>query len=553
MTARPWLKSYPPGTSWEAPLRLAPLGALLDAAVQRWPANTALRYDDLRLDYAQLAAHIDRVAGGLRRLGVGPGVHVGLYLPNVPQYIVAFFAVLRAGGTVVNYSPLDAGHTLRHKVEDSQTTVMVTFEQPELLQKMEAIAAQPPLRTLVVATAADFGAPASPTTADALVPGAARVPFAALLAAAPIAAPHVPADIMREVAVLQYTGGTTGQPKGAMLTHANLSAAVSQVWHTLVASKTLAGGEERFLAVLPLFHIYALVVNMLFGLSIGAELSLHQRFDLETVLREFALRRTTVFLGVPTMYVAFTGHPDIERIDLSSLKFCNSGGAPIAAEVYRNFVRMAQCRLQEGWGMTETCTMATASPGFSHYRPGSCGIPVPGVDVKVIDLQDQRELPPGERGELCIRGPNVMAGYWNRPDATAEAMTADGFLRTGDVGYMTDDGFVYIVDRTKDMLICGGFNVYPRNIEEAIHRHPAVEEVIVIGIPDAYRGQSPKAFIKFKDGATPPTLAELKTFLADYLGKHEMVQAMEARSELPKTAVGKLSKKELQAEAAGQA
>ncbi|MDQ7954292.1 MAG: long-chain fatty acid--CoA ligase [Pseudomonadota bacterium] len=553
MTARPWLKSYPPGTSWEAPLRLAPLGALLDAAVQRWPANTALRYDGLQLDYAQLAGHIDRVAGGLQRLGVRPGVHVGLYLPNVPQYVVAFFAVLRAGGTVVNYSPLDAGHTLRHKVEDSQTTVMVTFDQPELLQKMEAIAAQPPLRTLVVATAADFAAAASPAPSDALAPGAARVPFATLLAAAPIAVPHAPADIAREVAVLQYTGGTTGQPKGAMLTHANLSAAVSQVWHTLVASKTLDEGEERFLAVLPLFHIYALVVNMLFGLSIGAELSLHQRFDLETVLREFVERRTTVFLGVPTMYVAFTGHPDIERIDLSSLRFCNSGGAPIAAEVYQNFVRMAQCRLQEGWGMTESCTMATASPGFSHYRPGSCGIPVPGVDVRVIDLQDQRELPPGERGELCIRGPNVMAGYWNRPDATAEAMTSDGFLRTGDVGYMTDDGFVYIVDRTKDMLICGGFNVYPRNIEEAIYRHPAVEEVIVIGIPDAYRGQSPKAFIKFKDGATPPTLAELKAFLADYLGKHEMVQAMEARTELPKTAVGKLSKKELQAEAAARA
>ncbi|MBN8746898.1 Long-chain-fatty-acid--CoA ligase [Xylophilus ampelinus] len=554
MTARPWLASYPEGTSWEAPLRLAPLTALLDAAVQRWPGRTALRQGTLEMDYAQLAAHIGRVAGGLQRLGVGPGTHVGLYLPNVPHYIVAFFAVLQAGGTVVNYSPLDAGHTLRHKVEDSHTTVMLTFDQPELLQKMEAIAAQPPLRTLVVGTEADFGGRAvAGTGSDALVPGAARVPFAALLAASPIVAPHVPTDIASAVAVLQYTGGTTGQPKGAMLTHANLSAAVSQVWHTLVASKTLAEGEERFLAVLPLFHIYALVVNMLFGLSIGAELSLHQRFDLEAVLREFVERRTTVFLGVPTMYVAFTGHPDIEHIDLSSLKFCNSGGAPIAAEVYQNFVRMAQCRLQEGWGMTESCTMATASPGFSHYRPGSCGIPVPGVDVQVIDLQDQRELPAGERGELCIRGPNVMAGYWNRPDATAEAMTADGFLRTGDVGYMTDDGFVYIVDRTKDMLICGGFNVYPRNIEEAIYRHPAVEEVIVIGIPDPYRGQSPKAFIKFRDGATPPTLAELKAFLADYLGKHEMVQAMEARSELPKTAVGKLSKKELQAEASGQA
>ncbi|MDA7417644.1 long-chain fatty acid--CoA ligase [Xenophilus arseniciresistens] len=550
MTSRPWLKSYPEGMSWNAPLKLTALTALLADAVRQWPQRTALRQDALVLSYAELAQHVRRVAGGLRELGVQPGVHVGLYLPNVPQYIVAFFAVLQAGGTVVNYSPLDAGQTLRHKVEDSQTRLMITFDAPELLSKMEAIAGEGTLQTLVVARADDFSADV-PSVAP--VQAAARVPFSTLLAAAPLAQPHVPSDIQTAIAVLQYTGGTTGQPKGAMLSHANLSAAVSQVWHTLVASGTLEEGEERFLAVLPLFHIYALVVNMLFGLSIGAELSLHQRFDLEATLREFVQRKTTVFLGVPTMYVAFTGHPDIGKLDLSSLKFCNSGGAPIAAEVYQAFVRMAQCRLQEGWGMTETCTMATASPGFSHYRPGSCGIPVPGVDVKVIDLKDQHDLPEGEHGELCIRGPNVMAGYWNRPEATAESMTADGYLRTGDVGYMTPDGFVYIVDRTKDMLICGGFNVYPRNIEEAIHRHPSVEEVIVIGIPDAYRGQSPKAFIKFKPGAARPTLDELKTFLADYLGKHEMLQAMEAREELPRTAVGKLSKKDLQAELAGSA
>lgn len=549
MTSRPWLGSYPEGASWSAPLRLTALTALLGDAERRWPRRVAVRQGDTVLDYAALAQHVRRVAGGLRELGVRPGVHVGLYLPNVPQYIVAFFAVLQAGGTVVNYSPLDAGQTLRHKVEDSRTRLMITFDAPELLQKMAPIVHDGLLQTLVVARADDFAHAAAPTP---LQPGP-RVAFAALLAAEALAAPHVPADLAQAIAVLQYTGGTTGQPKGAMLSHANLSAAVSQVWHTLVGSGTLAEGEERFLAVLPLFHIYALVVNLLFGLSIGAELSLHQRFDLEATLREFVERKTTVFLGVPTMYVAFVGHPDIGRLDLSSLKFCNSGGAPIAAEVYQAFVRMAQCRLQEGWGMTETCTMATASPGFSHYRPGSCGIPVPGVDVKVIDLQDQHDLPEGEHGELCIRGPNVMAGYWNRPDATAEAFTPDGYLRTGDIGYMTPDGFVYIVDRTKDMLICGGFNVYPRNIEEAIYRHPSVEEVIVIGIPDAYRGQSPKAFIKFKPGAPRPTLEAMKAFLADYLGKHEMLQAMEARDELPKTAVGKLSKKDLQAEVAARA
>ncbi|RGE44231.1 long-chain fatty acid--CoA ligase [Comamonas testosteroni] len=544
----PWLQSYPEGARWDAPLRLLPLPQLLEDAVSRWPERPALRHNGQSMSYAELAGAVARVAGGLRQLGVKPGMHVGLYLPNVPHYIVAFFAILQAGGTVVNYSPLDAGQTLRHKVHDSETQIMITFAQPELLSKMQPLVDEGLLHHLIVGEESDLESGFLRAEAIPLAQQA-HLPFSALLAAAALAQPHRPADIHQAIAVLQYTGGTTGQPKGAMLSHANLSAAVSQVWHTLVGSNTLAEGQERFLAVLPLFHIYALVVNMLFGLSIGAELSLHQRFDLDATLREFAERRITVFLGVPTMYVAFVGHLGIERMDLSSLKFCNSGGAPIAAEVYRSFVRMAQCHLQEGWGMTESCTMATASPGFDNYRPGSCGIPVPGVEVKVIHFENQQEVPLGQNGELCIRGPNVMQGYWRQPEATAESMTDDGYLRTGDVGYMTEDGFVYIVDRTKDMLICGGFNVYPRNIEEAIYRHPAVEEVIVIGIPDAYRGQSPKAFIKFKDGAQVPELDEMKRFLADFLGKHEMIHAMEARQSLPRTAVGKLSKKALQDEA----
>ena len=261
-------------------------------------------------------------------------------------------------------------------------------------------------------------------------------------------------------------------------------------------------------------------------------------------------QRITVFFGVPTLFVALATCDTLTREQLASLKFCNSGGAPIAIESYRRFVDKAQCRLLEGWGMTETCGVGTLSTGSGVHPVGSCGIPVAGAEVRFIDLQTSEPVALGAHGELCIRGPNVMQGYWQRPDATAESFTADGFLRTGDVGYMTPEGVVYLVDRTKDMMICGGFNVYPRNVEEAIYRHPSVEEAIVIGVPDAYRGQSPKAFVKLKDGADPLTIDALRAFLVDHLGKHEMPSALEIRSALPKTAVGKLSKKELHAEVA---
>ncbi|CAN5920750.1 long-chain fatty acid--CoA ligase [soil metagenome] len=547
----PWTHQYAPGSRWSAPLPTMPVPKMLSDAAGRWPARPALRFEGRTFDYAEMDALTDRMAHGLQRLGVRPGMHVGLYLPNTPHYFIAFFAILKAGAVVVNYSPLDAGAVLEHKIGDSRTDVVVTLDTPELFAKMNGYLDSTRLQTLIVGSANEFGA-CAPADAAAIAWDARRVRFASLLALqadVPFVAP--PIDVSA-VAVLQYTGGTTGHPKGAMLTHANLSAAVSQLKEMLLSTGVLEQGTERFLVVLPLFHVYSMVVNMISGFAIGAELVLHRRFDLSAALNEIAKSRISVFLGVPTMYVAFTSHPDIEKIDLSSLKWCNSGGAPIAGEVFSNFVRMARCRLLEGWGMTETCGVGTLTTGLGSPAPGSCGIPVAGSEIKVIDLETLAELPLGERGEICVRGPQVMKGYWNNPAATAEVTTPDGFMRTGDVGYMANDGSVYLVDRTKDMIICSGFNVYQRNVEEAIYRHPSVEEVIVIGVPDAYRGESPKAFIKFKAGAEPLSLDALRAFLHDYLGKHEMPHAMEARAELPKTAVGKLSKKELHAEVAAE-
>ena len=555
MTEHPWIKSYPPGISWDADIPLMPVQEILEDSAAKWPSNPAIDFMSKKISYFELNDLANRAANGFQKLGVRPGVHVGLYLPNTPHYLISFFGVLKAGGTVVNYSPLDAEKVLEHKVGDSETDFIVTLDLAGLYPQMGRLLGPTRLKKLIVGNLAEMAA--DPVSAKAQLAAAkqlANVPtdnkhltFHDLLDNDGIYQIHPVADVAATIAVLQYTGGTTGLPKGAMLTHANLSAATNQCQEmTRGDPPLLEPGKERVLAVLPPFHIYALTINMLLGLRIGAELILHTRFDAEAVIKDLETKKITAFPGVPTMFVAVINHPSAAKADLRSLRWCNSGGAPLPLEVQQGFEKVTGCRLAEGWGMTETSPTGTFTPVPGQHKPGSCGVPSPGIIIKFLSLDDSTKyMPLGERGELCIGGANVMKGYWKNPDATAAIMTADGFMRTGDVGYMDADGYIYIVDRTKDMLLCGGFNVYPRTIEEAIYTHPSVEEVSVIGIRDNYRGQSPKAFIKLKDGAATLTLEELKAFLKDKLGKHEMIAAMEIRPELPKTAVGKLSNKEL--------
>lgn len=551
----PWVKSYPPGVNWGASLTLMPVQEILESSAARWPDSPAIDFMGRRISYTELNDMANRVAAGLQKLGVKPGVHVGLYLPNTPHYLACLFGVLKAGGTVVNYSPLDAEKVLEHKVEDSETDFLVTLDLVSLYPQMDALLGKTRLKKLIVGTLSEMAANSDAVHEQmqagkqlaSVADDDRHITFAALTKNDGAYQRHPLPDLADAVAVLQYTGGTTGLPKGAMLTHANLSAATEQcIETTRTEPPVLELGKERVLAVLPPFHIYALTVNMLLGIRIGAELVLHTRFDIETVLKELAGKKITAFPGVPTMFVAVLNHPNAAKTDLTSLKWCNSGGAPLPLEVQRAFEKLTGCRLAEGWGMTETSPTGTFTPTTDEPRPGSCGVPSPGITIRFLSIDDQTSwMGPGETGELCIRGPNVMKGYWKKPDATAEVMTPDGFMRTGDVGYMDKDGYVYIVDRTKDMLLCGGFNVYPRILEEAIYKHPAVAEVAVIGIKDQYRGQSPKAFVTLKAGASPFTLKELQEFLKDKLGKHEMVHALDIRDELPKTAVGKLSKKDL--------
>ncbi len=425
-----------------------------------------------------------------------------------------------------------------------------------LLPQMRRLLGHSGLRGLVVGSLSEFaGDPAAVAAAQAaageLEPvqfGGPVARFADLLAGGDAPVRHAIAQPRDVIAVLQYTGGTTGLPKGAILTHANLSAATHQIWLTaMVDPPVLHPGEERLLAVLPPFHVYALVVNMLFGIKLGAELILHVRFDMEAVLRDIAERRVTIFCGVPTMFVGML-HVGGSRMDLTSLRLCNSGGAPLPIEVQERFQTVSGTSLNEGWGMTETSAIGTFSPAQTARPAGSCGVPAPGIEFRFVDTSDPaRVLACGERGEICVRGPNIMRGYWKNEAATRDMISADGFLRTGDVGYLDANGFLFIVDRTKDMLLCGGFNVYPRVIEEAIYQHEGVAEVAVIGIADAYRGQAPKAFIKLREGAAEITLDELKAFLKPRLGKHEMISALALVDQLPRTPVGKIDKKPLYA------
>jgi long-chain acyl-CoA synthetase len=357
----------------------------------------------------------------------------------------------------------------------------------------------------------------------------------------------------QDLAVLQYTGGTTGLPKGAIQTHATLTAAVA-VYDQFYEQQNPDDLEtpHRVIAVLPFFHIYALVVLLLWQMKRGSALFLHLRFDAQTVLRDIEEKRATYFPGVPTMWIALNAIPGIENRDFSSLRQVASGGAPLPVEVAARFERLVGKRIGGGWGMTETAAAGSGHLVNGMFKADSVGMPLPGIEAQIVSLDDPSlVLPIGETGELRVRGPNIFKGYYNKPAETSKDFV-DGYFLTGDIGRMDEDGMLYLVDRKKDMIISGGFNVYPRMIEDAIYEHPDIEECSVIGIADEYRGQAAKAFVKLREGAMQFSLDELRGFLADKIGRHEMPAALEFREALPKTPVGKLSKKELLAEEASK-
>ena len=510
------------------------------------------------LTYREIARMVDRAATGLQKLGVKKGTKVGLFMPNCPTYIVYYFGTLKAGGTVVNFNPLYTLEELAFQIKDSETELMVTLDLKVLFDKVEGLMKSGTLKRAVVASF------------PALLPGAKSVLFKlfkgkelAHPTKSPVAANVIAdAEVMKndgkyqkqvidpvnDVAVLQYTGGTTGTPKGAMLTHANVHVNCQQgaAW-----APNLVPGQERTLAALPFFHVFAMTAVMNFALAQGAEIVIMPRFVLDDAMALITKTKPTVMPGVPTMFIAMLNHPKLASFDLSSLKFCLSGGAPLPVEVKEKFERLTGCKVVEGYGLSEASPSVTCNPIDGPVKEGSIGQPLPGTIVSLRDLGDPtKEVVLGEKGEICIKGPQVMKGYWKRPEETADQMVGE-YLRTGDVGIMDDEGFIFIVDRIKDLIICSGYNVYPRRIEEAIYEHPAVEEVTVIGIKDEYRGEAPKAFIKLKAGASA-TADDIRKHLEPKISKIEMPAEIEFRDALPKTMIGKLSKKELKAEEAAR-
>jgi long-chain acyl-CoA synthetase len=533
---------YPQGVRWDDAIERGTLPDLLSKAAAEYATRPAIEFRDRAISYAELEAMAETAAAAFLRAGYGRNATIALFLGNTPDHPVNFFGALKAGARLVHLSPLDGEIALSHKLTDSGARVLVTSNLSALLPTALKFLDKGLLDRLIVCEDDRWGKIGTPQTA--LPDNPKIVTYSRFVdgAVKPAQWPQVSAD---DVALLQYTGGTTGLPKGAMLSHGNLTAAVSiyDVWGKRARAERDA--IERVICVLPLFHIYALTVVLLSSLRRGHLISLHQRFDIEAVMRDIEVKRATAFPGVPTMWIAIASLPDLDKRDLSSLVSCGSGGAPLPVEVAKIFERRVGMKLKSGWGMTETCSPGTAHPKEGPDKPGSIGLMLPGIEMDVVSLDDPKlVVPTGEVGEIRIRGPNVTKGYWNRPKETAEAFVGDRFL-TGDIGYMDSDGYFFLVDRKKDMIISGGFNVYPQMIEQAIYTHPSVQEVIVIGIPDDYRGEAAKAFVKLRAGAKAFPLEELKTFLTGKLGKHEIPAALDFVDELPRTSVGKLSRHEL--------
>jgi long-chain acyl-CoA synthetase len=534
---------YPQGVRWNDPLARGTLPDLLAKAAAEFGARPAIEFRDRAVSYVELQEKAEVAACAFLRAGFGKNTSVALFLGNTPDHPINFFGALKAGARIVHLSPLDGERALSHKLSDSGARILVTSDLAALLPTALKFLEKGLLDRLIVCEDDHWGAVGNP---HAPIPDhPAIVTFAKFVEGAvrPARWPQISPD---DVALLQYTGGTTGLPKGAMLSHGNLTSAVSvyDVWSAPARAKR-GDVTERVICVLPLFHIFALTVVMLSSLNRGNLVSLHQRFDVEAVMRDIEVKRATAFPGVPTMWIAIASLPDLDRRDLSSLAACGSGGAPLPVEVAKIFERRVGMKLKSGWGMTETCAPGTGHPEEGPDKPGSIGLMLPGIELDVVALDDPAKvLSAGEVGEIRIRGPNVTKGYWNRPEETAQSFVGDRFL-TGDIGYMDEDGYFYLVDRKKDMIISGGFNVYPQMIEQAIYEHPAVEEVIVIGVPDPYRGEAAKAFVKLRAAASAFSLDELKAFLAGKLGKHEIPAALSFVAELPRTPVGKLSRHEL--------
>ncbi len=539
---------------WDTPIEPVTLPDLFARTTERQPDAALVEFLGRSYSYRELHADAVRFAHGLRRLGIERGDRVGLFLPNVPIYVAAYYGAMMAGAVAVNFSPLYTADELTAQVEDSGTRLLVTVDVASLLPTALDVLERSPLETLVVGRL------------GAMLPPLKRLALMLLGRKSIAAVPPLP-DVVRwdevlrgeamgdlpylvpaDLALLQYTGGTTGRPKGAMLTHANLSVNALQVE---AIDPFDPADPDVILGALPLFHVFANTCVLNRTVAKGGCIVMLPRFDAGQVLKTIDRTHPTAFPGVPTMYQALLDHPRFGRTDFSSLRICISGGAPLPAPVRDKFEAASGARLVEGYGLTESSGVVSVNPYEGSRKPGSIGQVIPHTHVMLLDKEDpSRPAPEGEPGELVVAGPQIMQGYWNRPDAAASAFAEIGgtrWLRTGDVAEIDADGFITIVDRIKDMIAVGGFKVFPSQVEAVLVQHPAVKEALVLGVPDAYLGETPRAYVTLQDDADADGDA-LKEWLNARIGKHERVSGVVVRGELPKTMIGKLDRKALREE-----
>ncbi len=542
---RPWLDHYDYWVPRHTNYPRRPLYEILRRAAAERPELPATTFLGADLTFGDLKEKVDRLATALARLGIVKGDRVGIMLPNCPPYVMGVFAVLRLGATVVNINPAYTPPEIVFILRDSGVRMVLTLDV--LAPVLASLQPGTALETIVITAISEYS-PAA--IAPAAAPGVIRL--ADLIAGVTgIDLPRVPIDADEDVAVLQYTGGTTGVPKAAMLTHRNIFANTIQteLWH----ARSIERGQDRFLLVIPYFHIYGLTVGMMRGIWQNARQILIPKYDVEAVLAALRDYRPSYFPAVPTIFVSLLNHPRLREFHLDRVGTYNSGSAPLPVDVLEKFERLVNVTLNEGYGLSEASPVTHSTPHLARRKPGSIGLPMPGTDLKIVDLETgARELPIGEEGELCVSGPQVMKGYWNRPDETAIALRTDAdgvvWLHTGDVARLDEDGYTFIVQRKKDMMIVDGYNVYPSEVEAALYTHPAVMEAAAFGVPHGYHGEVVMAAVVLKPGhaAVPDDLrAHCGSRLADY----KRPRVIEIRASLPKSTVGKVLYTKLRAEA----
>lgn len=556
MDDRLWFKHYDEGVPRSFTYSDDTVPDLLRHSAQKFPNFPATIFFGGTLTYAQLKHQVDRFANALAALGIKQGERVAIDLPNCPQWVIAWFALQTIGANAVMTNPLYVERELEYQWNDAGADTAIVFDR--LYPRVQKIRARTPLKRVIVTGIQD----GLPFPKNLLYPLKAKrekiwveVPrdgsalfYKDLMAQSAPNPPQVKIS-PDDVACLLYTGGTTGPSKGAMLTHRNIVSLVTQVNKSVLARSK--EGEERMFAVLPFFHSFGLNAVMNSAIGGASALIIHPRFDVKEVVNSIAKDRPTFFAGVPTMFIAIIQYTNEHKVDMTSLKTCFSGAAPLPVEVLEEFERRTGSRITEGYGLTEGTVAETCNPVFGLRKIGSIGVPFPDNDIKIVDVETgTHDCPVGETGELIMKGPTVMKGYWNKPEETANAIR-DGWLFTGDIAKMDEDGYFYIVDRKKDMIIAGGYNIYPRDIEEVLFMHPKVLDAAVIGLPDAYRGETVKAFIVLKPGETA-TAEDITAFCKEHLAAYKVPKIVEFRDSVPRNIIGKLLRRELREQEAAK-